>query len=432
MTEITASTNVEAHSSHWFSHDRFGMFIHFGLYSIAARHEWVMSRDRISASDYRQYAQVFDPDLFDARELIRLAKNAGMRYVVFTTKHHDGFALWNSPASPFNSYVFSGRDLVAEFANAARAEGLKVGLYFSLLDWHHEDFTIDYHHPLRDSADLAGLNASKDMSRYRDFMHRQVAELLSGYGRIDYLFYDFSYVAEQEGVAGKGPRDWGAESLLQLTRSLQPGIIVNDRLGITGDLVTPEQYQPAEPMRISGEPVIWEACQTLNGSWGYDRDNTDFKSPDLLIRMLVDSVSKNGNMLLNIAPDGRGAVTDRDRDTLSSIGEWMRLHGSSVIGAGPAEFSAPSGTVLTQRGHRLYLHLFVWPFGHVHLPDLAGRVGFARFLHDGSEVRFHVIDAGQQAWNMTPGGQPPGTLTLEVPVTRPDVQVPVIELFLGG
>lgn len=414
----------------WFSHDRFGLFVHFGLYSVAARHEWVMSRERTAVAEYERYAEVFEPDRFDARAIARAAKAAGMRYAVLTAKHHEGFALWHSAASDYNAMRWCGRDLVAEFVEAVRAEGLKVGLYFSVIDWHHEDFTIDYHHPLRGAADVAALNDSRDMVRYRQFLHAQVREVLTGYGTLDYLFYDFTYPGDRDGMAGKGPGDWDAPALLAMTRELQPGIVVNDRLGIGGDLVTPEQYQPHEPMRRDGELVRWEACQTLNGSWGYDRDNVDFKTPDLLVRMLVDSVAKGGNMLLNIGPDGRGGVAARDTAVLAAIGAWMELHQDSVIGAGPATTPSAPGTVLTQRADRLYVHLLTWPFGHVHLPDLAGKVRFARFLHDGSQIDFHQIDAGQRASNTTPGGQPPGTLTLVVPVSRPDVEVPVVELLL--
>ncbi|GGO67134.1 alpha-L-fucosidase [Microbacterium nanhaiense] len=419
-------------SSHdWFTHDRFGLFIHFGLYSTLARHEWVMTREQTAPEDYERNARFFDPDLFDAREVARAAKAAGMRYAVLTAKHHEGFAMFDSKLTDYTSMQTFGRDIVREFVDACREEGLRVGLYFSLIDWHHPEFTIDYHHPLRDREDAVELNASRDMVMYREYLHGQVRELLTNYGTIDYLFYDFTYDEPRDGWEGKGPADWDAEALLRLTRELQPGILVNDRLGIPADLVTPEQYQPDETMTRDGVEVTWEACQTLNGSWGYDRDNVDFKTPDLLVRMLVDSVAKGGNMLLNIGPDGRGAVTPRDLATLAAIGDWMDRNERSVIGAGPAAEVAPFGTRFTRRGDRLYLHLFHWPFGHVHLPDLAGRVGFARFLHDGSEIRTSAIDPDQQAWNTTPGGQPAGTLTLHLPVTRPDVLVPTIELFLA-
>lgn len=412
----------------WFDEARFGLFVHFGLYSVAARHEWVLSRERRDPAEYARYAEVFDPDRFDAREIARLARRAGMRYAVLTTKHHDGFCLWGTERTAYNAVEACGRDLVREFADAARAEGLRVGFYHSLIDWTHPDFTIDEHHPLRDHPRRAELDAGRDMARYREHLRAQLHELLTGYGQVDYLFTDFTY----PGPDGKGPEDWDAEGLLAMVRELQPGCIVNDRLGVPGDLVTPEQYQPSAPMRgPDGETVRWEACQTLNGSWGYDRDNDDRKSPELLVRMLADSVGKDGNLLLNIGPDGRGAVDPRDRAILEAIGDWMDLHERSVHGAGAeTTFPAPEGTFVTRRGDRLYLHLAVWPLQHLHVPGLAGRVRFARLLHDGSEVPVSTIDPAQQASNTTVGGIGADVATFQLPIRRPPVLLPVIEVLL--
>ncbi|MBL1113052.1 alpha-L-fucosidase [Streptomyces sp. 110] len=419
----------------WFTEDRFGMFIHWGLYALPARHEWVKNRERITDEDYDRYFRHFEPDLFDPREWARSAKRAGMKYVVLTTKHHDGFCLWDSKLTDYTSMNTPiGKDLVAEFVEAVRAEGLRVGFYHSLIDWHHPDFVIDGLHPRRDDPpeEIKRLNEGRDMARYRAYLHGQVEELLTGYGTIDYLFYDFSYKDDDHHDVwnGKGKEEWGSEELLALTRRLQPEIIVNDRLAIPGDLVTPEQYQPDRPMEVDGRPVVWEACQTLNGSWGYDRDNLNVKPVDLLVRMLVDGVAKNGNMLLNVGPTGRGDFDATALATLAGIGAWMSRHQRSIHGAGPSPHRAPVDTRYTQRGNRLYLHLFTWPFGHVHLPDLAGKVEYAQLLHDASEIKYREIDPSIKAQNTGLGGQPPGTLTLTLPVVRPDVAVPVVELFL--
>ncbi|WP_431229789.1 alpha-L-fucosidase [Paenarthrobacter nicotinovorans] len=417
----------------WFEEARFGMFVHWGIYALPARHEWVMNREEITVEEYSKYFRRFDPDLYDPREWARAAREAGMKYVVLTTKHHDGFCLWDSALTDYKSTnTPAGRDLITPYVEALRAEGLKVGFYHSLVDWHHPDFTIDGVHPQRNSADVESLNAGRDMARYRDYLHGQVRELLSNYGTIDYLFFDFSYagLGHAEFWGGKGRDDWGSEALLAMVRELQPGIVVNDRLDIPGDFVTPEQYQPAGPMMLDGEPVTWEACQTLNGSWGYDRDNQNYKSVDLLIRMLVDGVSKGGNLLLNVGPTGRGSLDPRALESLEGIGKWMQLHSRSIYGAGTSPFTAPSDVRYTQRGDRLYVHLFSWPFEYVHLPDLAGKVEYAQLLNDASEVFLQEVDPGQQPANMTPGGQPPGTLTIKLPVQRPDAAVPVLELFL--
>jgi alpha-L-fucosidase len=404
------------------------MFVHWGLYSLAARHEWVKNRERLTDEEYQPYFDHFDPDLYDPREWARLAKAAGMRYVVLTTKHHEGFCLWDSAQTDYKAR----RDLVAPFVSAVRDEGLRVGFYHSLIDWHHPEFPVDGIHPQRDDEEFKAATAGRDIGKYADYLHAQVRELLTGYGRIDYLFFDFSYAGRSTHWGGKGAADWRSEELLAMVRELQPGIVVNDRLGIPGDFVTPEQYQPAAPMTTpDGEPVPWEACQTLNGSWGYDRDNVDFKSPDLLVRMLVDSVAKGGNLLLNVGPNGRGLIDPVADRTLRAIGDWTRPHGRSIYGCGPSGYVAPPDCRYTQRGDRLYLHVFAWPFRHLHLAGLAGRVRYAQFLHDASEVRTRVVDPQQEALTVTMAGLAPDTLTLDLPVRRPDVAVPVVELFLS-
>ncbi len=231
------------------------MFVHWGLYALPARHEWVMNRERIPAEEYEEYFQHFNPDLYDPREWARAAKDAGMKYVVLTTKHHEGFCLWDSALTDYKSTKTpSGQDLVTQYVEALREFGLKVGFYHSLIDWHHPDFIIDGFHPERDNPDAGKLNEGRDMARYREYLHGQVRELLSNYGQIDYLFFDFSYTSEDHRHiwGGKGREAWGSVELLKMVRELQPGIIVNDRLDIPGDFATPEQYQPSGPMVVDG------------------------------------------------------------------------------------------------------------------------------------------------------------------------------------
>jgi alpha-L-fucosidase len=413
----------------WLREDRFGLFVHWGLYSVAARHEWVKHRECLTDADYQRYFEHFDPDLYDPGRWARLARQAGMRYAVLTTKHHEGFCLWDSALTDYKATnTPAGRDLVRPWVDAFRAEGLKIGFYHSLLDWHHPDFAIDGLHPQRDDEQAKSAVRDLDPGRYADYLHGQVRELLTGYGPVDYLFFDFSYPDRTWG--GKGRDDWRSAELVAMIRSLQPQVVINDRLDLRAeaDLLTPEQYQPAGPM--SDEDRLWEACQTLNGSWGYDRDNLDWKTPDQLIRMLVDGVSKDGNLLLNVGPTARGEFEPRAVRTLQAIGAWMDQHARSVYGAGPSAFTPPPDCRYTQRGDRLYLHLFAWPFRHVHLPGLAGRVRFAQLLNDGSEIPAQVIDPGQGAQNTTMSGLGSDVLTLTLPVRAPDVEVPVVELFL--
>ncbi len=416
----------------WFLNDRFGLFIHWGLYSLPARHEWVRNREKISNEDYQKFFDHFDPDLYDPRVWAQEAKNAGMRYSVITTKHHEGFCLWDSALTDYKApNTPAGRDLLAPWVKAFRDEGLKIGFYHSLIDWHHPDFPIDGLHPMRDQVAFREQEKNRDVRKYAEYLHGQTRELLTRFGKVDVLWYDFSYPNLDTGWSkGKGHEDLQSEKLLKLVRELQPGIIINDRLDLgVGDVKTPEQYQPRAWMESNGRRVVWEACQTLNGSWGYDRDNLDWKPVIMLLRMLIDSVSKGGNLLLNVGPTARGEFDSRAIETLRGIGAWMRLHNRSIYGCTASEFTPPPDCRFTQKGNRLYLHVFSWPFRHIHLDGLANRVEYAQLLNDASEVKMVKIDPHQQAQNTTMGG---GTdsLILELPVQKPDVAVPVIELFL--
>ena len=440
MTSVGATSNPSAQRLEWFLRDRFGLFIHWGLYSQPARGsgdrvhgglaEWVRHNERLTDADYRRFFDHFDPDLYDPAAWAQAAKAAGMRYAVLTTKHHDGFCLWDSQLTDYKATnTPAGRDLVRPWVDAFRAAGLRVGFYHSLIDWHHPDFPVDGLHPQRDDEAFRAQEQGRDMARYRAYLHGQVRELLTGYGPIDLLWFDFSYPDRDWGWSrGKGKDDWGAEELVAMARALQPSILVNNRAETDPDFYTPEQVQPRAWLEIDGRRVPWEACQTLNGSWGYDRDNLDWKSPDLLARMLVDTVSKGGNLILNVGPTARGEFDPRALATLQPIGAWTRLHGRAIYGAGESAYTAPPDCRLTQRGDRLYLHLFAWPLRHVSLDGLAGRVAYAQFLHDGSEVR--LLDGLRTNDYTAPTGLDGQTLTLELPVQRPDVLVPVVELFL--
>jgi len=416
----------------WFTEARFGLFIHWGIYSVAARHEWVKNRERISDEDYQKYFDHFDPDLYDPGIWAAEAKNAGMKYFVVTSKHHDGFCLWDSALTDYKATnTPAKRDLLHPMVDAFRAEGFRVGFYHSLVDWHHPEFPIDGLHPMRDNVEFREAQKHRDIRKYAEYLHGQTRELLTRFGKLDIMWFDFSYSHMDWGWStGKGKDDWQSEKLLAMVRELQPGIIVNDRLEIGGDIKTPEQYQPRGWLEVDGQPVVWEACQTLNGSWGYDRDNLDWKPVEMLVQMLIDTVSKGGNLLLNVGPTARGEFEPKAIERLRGIGEWMRLHNRSIYGCTASDFTPPPDCRYTQNGKRLYLHLFSWPFRHVHLDGLADRVEFARLLNDGSEIKMLVVDPHQQAQNTTMGGGKPDTLTLELPVQKPDVAVPVIELIL--
>ncbi len=255
----------------WWTDARFGMFIHWGLYALPARHEWVKSYEHITNENYQKYFDQFNPDLFDPKKWAMEAKAAGMKYAVLTTKHHEGFTLFDSKYTNYKATnTQAKRDLVKEFVDAFRAEGIKVGFYYSLIDWHHPDFTVDRYHPLKpkndNEAEYAALNKNRDMARYRKYLYDQVTELLTKYGKIDILWADFSY----PGKNGKGRDDWGSIALLKQIRKLQPEIIVDNRLDLNDyedgtDFETPEQVSAKELEKYHGK--VWETCQTFSGSW---------------------------------------------------------------------------------------------------------------------------------------------------------------------
>ncbi len=413
----------------WFLQDRFGMFIHWGTYALAARHEWVKKREEISEEAYSQYFKYFNPDLYCPREWARMAREAGMKYFVITAKHHEGFCLWDSKYTDYKvTNTPYGKDVLHEMVDAFRSEGLKVGFYYSLIDWHHPDFPIDPVHPMANHPDAVELNKNRDVRKYAEYMKNQVRELLTDFGKISVIWFDFSYPQREEnGLKGKGHKDWDSENLLKMIRELQPEILINNRLDLpreNADLQTPEQFQPREWVQVDGEYVHWEACQTFSGSWGYHRDETTWKSPEQLIKMLINSVSTGGNLLMNVGPTARGEFDLRAQQALKVYADWMRLHNRSIYGCTQSEFLAPGDCRFTQNGKRLYLHIFSWPSRYLFVDGLAGKIDYAQLLNDASEVKIRT-ELGQMQKQ-----EERETLILELPVIKPDVTVPVIELFL--
>lgn len=419
----------------WFQKSRFGMFIHWGLYSMGARHEWLMHNEKLSASDYQKYFDRFEPDLFDPAAWAAAANAAGMKYFVITAKHHDGFCMWDTVYSNYKvTNTPARRDLLREIIDAFRAAGLRVGIYYSLLDWHHPDFVIDnIYGPYRElpEEERKEKNKKRDMRRYAQYMRNQVTELLTLYGKIDLIWFDFSYAWHPDTPAdpekGKGHCQWESEALLATVRSLQPDILVNDRLDLpgSGDFYTPEQRLP-EPgeAQEQGKPEVWESCQTFSGSWGYFRDELTWKSAGQCIDMLINCVSRGGNLLMNVGPTARGAFDSRARERLNDYAEWLACHSRAIYGCGAAPFIAPPDcryTYQKERG-RLYLHVLNWPCQSLQLPGLAGKVEYAQFLHDGSEVLFEIPENSSN--------EKSAALTLKLPVQAPVKTVPVIELFL--
>lgn len=382
----------------WYVSARLGMFLHWGLYAIPGRGEWVRSDEQMDEQKYRKYFDEFCPKNYDPSSWAKAAKKAGMRYVVLTAKHHDGFCLFDSKYTDFKSTnTRFGRDIVREFVDAMRAEGLKVGIYYSLLDWHHEDYPHygDRYHPMRVNLDES--NEHRDFDRYQLYLYHQVEELCTNYGKLDILWFDFSY-GEMRG------EKWGASKLVRMIRSLQPDVVMNNRLEVSGeglgslaagrpttyhgDFVTPEQIIPPCGIRDNfGKPMIWEACVTMNGHWGYCANDRFFKPPVMLIRKLVECVSKGGNMLLNIGPDAYGNFPGQSLNILDGFGKWMQKNHESIYGCGSSGMKKPEYGRITRKGNILYYHLFENTIGPIPLYGLKKeQIKNIRWLETGAEI----------------------------------------------
>jgi alpha-L-fucosidase len=420
----------------WWTEARFGMFIHWGLYALPARHEWVKNHEKITDEAYQKYFDHFSPDLYNPIEWVRTAKSAGMKYIVITSKHHEGFCLWDSKYTDYKApKTPAGRDLLKPLVEAARAEGMKIGFYYSLLDWHHPDYTVDRCHPMWGNKEFMEKAKSRDFRKYQEYLHNQVREILTEFGTIDVLFMDFSF----PGKDGKGREDWQSEKLIKMIRELQPGIIVDDRLDLLDvpggwDYRTPEQEMPKEWVEVDGRPVPWETCQTFSGSWGYYRDETSWKSVNQLIGMLIETVSKGGNLILNVGPTARGTFDDRAMARLQGMGEWMKVNSRSIYGCtqAPAEFPTPQNCLLTYNPatRRLYVHVLRWPIDILRLDGFAGKVAYAQLLNDASEIRYTEEGLEPAGATGAKGVKASNALTLRLPIAKPRVEIPVIELFL--
>ncbi len=382
----------------WYTRARFGMFIHWGLYAIPARGEWVRSVERIPSEAYDPYREEFSPGHCDMGAWMDAAKGAGMQYVVMTAKHHDGFCLFDSAYTDFKSTNSpAGRDFVREYLEAARERGLRAGLYFSLLDWRHPDYPHfgDPHHPMRDNPACG--NEGRDFDRYLEYLHNQVRELCTNYGRLDLLWFDFSYGA----LRGEA---WKATELVNMVRSLQPEVIIDNRLEVSGegfgsladcrpapyhgDFVSPEQIIPPNGLRdAQGRPLVWESCVTMNNHWGYCAADHDYKPASMLIKKLVECVSKGGNLLLNVGPDAQGRFPEESLRILKEIGLWMDRNGDSIYGCGPAGLEKPEYGRVTRNGNRLYCHIFENSIGPLPLYGLRReQIRSIRRLADSSQV----------------------------------------------
>ena len=446
-SSVTAQTNqtgkVETKLQHdarmaWWRDAKFGLFIHWGVYSVPAGEwkgkpvwgggEWIMNCGEIPMADYQELPKQFNPVKFNADDWVKAAKDAGMKYIVITSKHHDGFAMFKSAVSPFNIVDATPfkRDPLAELAAACRKYGIKLGFYYSQAqDWNHPGGSaIKINKRAEAHWDKA---QDGDMDKYIDGIAvPQVKEILSNYGEFPaVLWWDTSTGMNKE----------RAEKLYKVVEELKPGIIMNNRLGggFKGDTETPEQHIP--PQGYPGRD--WETCMTMNGTWGYKKDDNNWKSTETLIRNLCDITSKGGNYLLNVGPTGEGLIPQPSLDLLAEVGRWMKVNGEAIYGTIATPFGAEAGKFsetekekngkpkfiaswdwrCTTKPGKIYILIFKWPAtGKCELVGLQSKVTKAYLLADRKDL------AVNQSGN---------NVTLSVPAQAPDKIVSVVCLEIA-
>ena len=377
----------------WWHQAKFGMFIHFGLYAAYGRHEWAMETQAVPIAEYQKLTARFQPAKGSARKWAQLAKAAGMKYMVLTSKHHEGFCNWDTKLTNYNAVNYGPRrDVIKEYVEAARAEGLRVGFYYSLMDWHHPDGA-------RCQDDAAARR------RFVDYTHGLVRELMTNYGKIDILWYDVSWPLDADG--------WESEKMNQMVFGLQPDIIVNNRNRLAGDFSTPEQTIRAE----SGGRA-WESCMTLNDSWGFQRADDNWKTPRTVIRNLITCARDGGNYLLNIGPQPDGGIPPESARILTAVGQWMKTGGQAIYGADPCKVARSTYANFTRHGNRLYMHVHFWPGSDVSISGLRQKVTSASILKTGQKVT-----VSQDGFR---------TLLTGLPATAPDSPVTTLVLECDG
>jgi len=346
----------------WWHEAKFGMFIHWGLYSVIGRHEWAMELEGIPVVEYEQLAKKFNPKPNAARDWAKLAKRAGMKYMVMTTKHHEGFCLFDTKFTNYSAPHYCGRDLVTEYVEAARAEGLRVGFYYSLMDWHHPD-----------GAKCADNEAAR--KRFVKYIHGQIRELMTNYGKVDILWYDVHWPLSAEG--------WESAKMNHMVRKLQPDIIINNRSGLPEDFSTPEQH-----VRGEKEGRAWEACMTMNESWGYHEADDAWKTPKQILRYLITCARDGGNYLLNIGPKPDGSIPEESIRILNTVGKWMSKYGHTIYGAERCSVTRSCFANFTRKGNTLYVHVYFWPRKEWSIGGLKTKVKSAKLLPEGKSVDF--------------------------------------------
>ena len=407
--ESQVQRDSRARRIRWWQDAKFGMFIHWGLYSVIGHQEWVMESEGIPIPQYEILAKHFTPKPGAAREWAKLARRAGQKYMVLTTKHHEGLCLWDTKLTDYCAAKQGpGRDLVREFVDAARAEGLRVGFYYSLMDWHHPD----------------GSRCEHDEAARRRFVaytHGLIRELMTNYGKIDILWYDVDKPLT--------PEQWESERMNNMVFELQPEIIVNNRNGLPGDFSTPEH-------KIEAAPRPWESCDTMNLGWGWQKNDTEWKTPKRIVNDLTTCAQQGGNYLLNIGPKPDGSVPEESVRILEQVGQWLNTNGKAIYATdGGASISFGNYDNFTRRGNTLFVHVYFWPSGTeaanwltfyqpqtvVAIGGVRAKVLSAKILKTGQKIEF-TQDATTVRLTGLPDTAPDGpTTVLELECDQPPV-----------
>jgi alpha-L-fucosidase len=400
----------------WFRQSKFGMFVHWGIYSVPAGEwkegknhaEWIMLTGSIPSTEYEKFAPQFNPVQFDARQWVQLAKDAGMKYLVITSKHHDGFCMYDSKLTDYDIMQATpfGRDPMKELAAACQQAGLKFCFYYSVVDWHHPEFPAQY----SQRGFHGDPNPKADLNKYVEYMKGQVSELLSNYGPIGIMWFDGGGSFRGQPMA----QLIHAQEIIELIHKLQPMCLVNNRLGLPADYGTPEQRIPGQAPKD-----LFEVCMTLNRHWGYNKYDQDWKSPETIIRNLADIAGKGGNYLLNVGPTALGTIPEGSVRTLRAVGQWMKVNGESIYGTTASPFARTPWGRCTAKAGKLYLHVFDWPSdGKLVVPGLKNMV-----------TKAYLLAAADTRCSVTQGN---GQVTVAVPREMPDPIDTVMVLEIQG
>jgi alpha-L-fucosidase len=345
----------------WWHVAKFGMFIHFGVYSQIARSEWAMVREAIPITEYTPHARLFTPLADCPRIWAKLAKRAGMKYMVMTTKHHEGFCNFDTKLTKYSApHQGPGRDIVREYVEAARAEDLRVGFYYSLMDWHHPDGAI-----------CATDEAAR--KRFVEYTHGLIRELMTNYGKVDILWYDGDWPLDANG--------WESVRMNQMVYQLQPQIVVNNRNRISSDFSTPEQHIRAE---TGGR--AWEACMTINESWGYQRADNAWKNSSTIVRNLISCARGGGNYLLNVGPRPDGSIPEPSVQVLTETGQWLETNGEAIYESEICTVGDCDYASFTRKGNTLYMHVHFWQQDYLAISGLKTKAKSARILKTGQQL----------------------------------------------